>query len=87
MPNQAPRIISVVALVFLTLVGCNKSSDDQHAQKVADRVIFLHEGKKVFDGPPAEMKSSEIDIVREFMHLDSFELLESIPRPEERPGA
>ena len=44
MPNEAPRIISGVALVFLTLVSCNKSSDDQHAQKVADRVKteFLH---------------------------------------------
>src|SRR5512146_2615059 len=71
----------------LKLTSIVVTHDMALAQKVADRVIFLHEGKKVFDGPPAEMKNSEIDIVREFMHLDSFELLESIPRPEERPGA
>jgi hypothetical protein len=41
----------------------------------------LHEGKKVYDGPPAEMKDSEIDIVREFMHLDSMELMETIRKP------
>jgi phospholipid/cholesterol/gamma-HCH transport system ATP-binding protein len=48
------------------------------AQKVADRVLFLHEGKKVYDGPPGEMKDSEIEIVRDFMHLDSMELLDEI---------
>jgi phospholipid/cholesterol/gamma-HCH transport system ATP-binding protein len=71
----------------LKLTSVVVTHDMALAQKVADRVIFLYEGKKVFDGPPAEMKHSEIDIVREFMHLDSFELLESIPRPEERPEA
>ncbi len=70
----------------LKLTSIVVTHDMALAQKVADRVIFLHEGKKVFDGPPAEMKNSDVDIVREFMHLDSFEMLESIPQPEERPG-
>lgn len=67
----------------LKLTSVVVTHDMALAQKVADRVIFLHEGKKVFDGPPQEMKDSEIDIVREFMHLDSFELIETIPPPQE----
>src|SRR5512146_1594086 len=67
----------------LKLTSVVVTHDMRLAEKLADRIVFLHEGKKVFDGPPQEMKDSEIDIVREFMHLDSFELLESIPRPQE----
>src|SRR5512142_3343861 len=63
----------------LKLTSVVVTHDMALAQKVADRVIFLHEGKKVFDGPPQEMKDSEIDIVRAFMHLHSFEPIETIP--------
>ncbi|HWR15411.1 MAG TPA: ATP-binding cassette domain-containing protein [Terriglobales bacterium] len=44
---------------------------DMHlAQKVADRVVFLHEAKVVFFGKPTDMLNSDIEIVREFMLLD-----------------
>ncbi len=44
---------------------------DMHlAQKVADRVIFLHEAEVVFFGKPEDMLTSDIEIVREFMQLD-----------------
>ena len=66
----------------LKLTSIVVTHDMALAQKVADRVLFLHEGKKIFDGPPGEMKNSEIEIVREFMHLDSMELLEAIRKPE-----
>src|SRR5512138_45302 len=65
----------------LKLTSIVVTHDMALAQKVADRVLFLHEGKKIYDGPPGEMKNSEIDIVREFMHLDSTELLESLRTP------
>jgi len=66
----------------LKLTSIVVTHDMALAQKVADRVLFLHEGKKIYDGPPGEMKNSEIEIVREFMHLDSMELLEAIRKPE-----
>lgn len=66
----------------LKLTSIVVTHDMALAQKVADRVLFLHEGKKIYDGPPGEMKNSDMDIVREFMHLDSMELLEAIRNPE-----
>jgi phospholipid/cholesterol/gamma-HCH transport system ATP-binding protein len=71
----------------LKLTSVVVTHDMALAQKVADRVLFLHEGKKVYDGPPGEMKDSDVDIVREFMHLDSMELIEEIRKSEARPGA
>jgi len=65
----------------LKLTSIVVTHDMALAQKVADRVLFLHEGKKVYDGPPGEMKNSEIEIVRDFMHLDSMELLDTIRNP------
>jgi phospholipid/cholesterol/gamma-HCH transport system ATP-binding protein len=65
----------------LKLTSIVVTHDMALAQKVADRVLFLHEAKKVYDGPPAEMKNSEIEIVRDFMHLDSMELLDTIRNP------
>ncbi len=58
----------------LKLTSIVVTHDMALAQKVADRVVFLHEGKKVFDGPPREMAESHVEIVREFMQLDSLEL-------------
>jgi ABC-type transporter Mla maintaining outer membrane lipid asymmetry ATPase subunit MlaF len=44
------------------------------AKKVGDRVVFLHEGQVVFYGTPAEMEKSDVEIVREFLTLDSLDL-------------
>jgi ABC-type transporter Mla maintaining outer membrane lipid asymmetry ATPase subunit MlaF len=44
------------------------------AKKVGDRVVFLHEGQVVFYGTPAEMDNSDVEIVREFLQLDSLDL-------------
>jgi phospholipid/cholesterol/gamma-HCH transport system ATP-binding protein len=54
----------------LKLTSIVVTHDMRLAQKVADRVVFLHEAKVVFFGPPQEMVNSDIDIVREFMLLD-----------------
>jgi phospholipid/cholesterol/gamma-HCH transport system ATP-binding protein len=40
------------------------------AQKVADRVVFLHEADVIFFGKPEDMLTSDVEIVREFMLLD-----------------
>lgn len=70
----------------LKLTSVVVTHDMALAQKVADRVVFLHEGKKVFDGPPSEMRDSDIEIVRDFMHLDSMEVLENLEAPDARPS-
>src|SRR6266487_3390243 len=44
------------------------------ARKVGDRIVFLHEGQVVFFGTPAEMEQSQLEIVREFLALDSLDL-------------
>jgi phospholipid/cholesterol/gamma-HCH transport system ATP-binding protein len=38
--------------------------------RVADRVVFLSEGKVIFFGPPAELESSKDAFVQEFMEMD-----------------
>jgi phospholipid/cholesterol/gamma-HCH transport system ATP-binding protein len=54
----------------LKLTSIVVTHDMRLAQKVADRVVFLHEAEVVFFGPPQEMIKSDIEIVREFMILD-----------------
>jgi phospholipid/cholesterol/gamma-HCH transport system ATP-binding protein len=44
------------------------------AKKLADRVIFLHEGKAIFFGTYAEMERSNQPIVQEFLQLDELKL-------------
>jgi phospholipid/cholesterol/gamma-HCH transport system ATP-binding protein len=69
----------------LKLTSIVVTHDMALAQKVADRVVFLHEARKVFDGPPHQMADSKIDIVREFMQLDALSLDKFRESP--RPGA
>jgi phospholipid/cholesterol/gamma-HCH transport system ATP-binding protein len=54
----------------LKLTSIVVTHDMRLAQKVADRVVFLHEARVIFFGKPEDMLKSEIDIVREFMLLD-----------------
>ncbi len=42
------------------------------AEKVADRVALLHEGKFVFNGTIQELYSSDFPVVREFVEEDHF---------------
>jgi phospholipid/cholesterol/gamma-HCH transport system ATP-binding protein len=42
------------------------------AQKLADRIVFLHEAKVIFFGTPEQMRTSEEPIVREFLQLDDL---------------
>ena len=44
------------------------------AEKLADRVVFLHQAKVIFFGTVAEMKVSTEPIVQEFLKLDELDV-------------
>src|SRR5438270_8845396 len=48
--------------------------DMRLAEKLADRVLFLHEAQAVFFGTVEEMKVSREPIIRQFLELDLFTL-------------
>lgn len=43
-------------------------------RKVADRVVFLHEGHVIFDGPVADLEKSTDAHIHEFLAMDRVEL-------------
>jgi len=48
---------------------------DMHlASKVDDRILFLYEERVVFFGTPQQMVVSDVEIVRDFLSLDSLDL-------------
>jgi phospholipid/cholesterol/gamma-HCH transport system ATP-binding protein len=61
----------------LNLTSIVVTHDMRLAQKLADRVVFLYEGKAIFFGPYAEMEKSTQPIVQEFLELDELKLAES----------
>jgi phospholipid/cholesterol/gamma-HCH transport system ATP-binding protein len=58
----------------LKLTSLVVTHDMTLAKKIADRIVFLHEAEVVFFGTPDELERSEVDIVREFLALDSLDL-------------
>lgn len=56
----------------LRLTSIVVTHDMRFAQKLADRVVFLHEGKAVFFGTIEEMEKSEQPVVRDFLRLDEL---------------
>ncbi len=44
------------------------------AKKLADRVVFLYEGRAIFFGPYKEMEKSNEPIIHEFLELDEVKL-------------
>jgi len=58
----------------LKLTSIVVTHDMALANKIADRIVFLHEAEVVFFGTPAEMAKSELEIVREFLTLDTLDL-------------
>jgi phospholipid/cholesterol/gamma-HCH transport system ATP-binding protein len=60
--------------VQLHLTSIVVTHDMRLARKLADRIIFLHEGRVVFYGPTDEMASSPELIVREFLELDELKI-------------
>ncbi len=51
--------------------------DMRLARKLADRVVFLIEGRVAFFGPTREMKDSPEPVIQDFIELDEISLLHS----------
>jgi phospholipid/cholesterol/gamma-HCH transport system ATP-binding protein len=60
--------------IQLNLTSIVVTHDMRLAKKLADRVVFLHQGKAVFFGTSAEMEKSNAPIVQEFLELDELKL-------------
>jgi phospholipid/cholesterol/gamma-HCH transport system ATP-binding protein len=58
----------------LHLTSIVVTHDMRFAEKLADRVVFLHEGKALFFGTMEEMRRSEDPVLREFFELDELTL-------------
>lgn len=58
----------------LHLTSVVVTHDMRFAKKLADRVVFLHEGAARFFGTMEEMERSEDEVIREFLALDELVL-------------
>jgi phospholipid/cholesterol/gamma-HCH transport system ATP-binding protein len=58
----------------LNLTSIVVTHDMRFAQKLANRVLFLHEGKARFFGTMDEMKASSDEILQQFLDLDALVL-------------
>lgn len=58
----------------LHLTSVVVTHDMRFAQRLADRVLFLHQGKAHFFGTMEQMKASKDDILRQFLDLDAVVL-------------
>jgi phospholipid/cholesterol/gamma-HCH transport system ATP-binding protein len=56
----------------LKLTSVVVTHDMRLAKKLADRIVFLHEGRAVFQGTSAEMAQSQEPIVYQFLKLDEL---------------
>jgi len=56
----------------LKLTSIVVTHDMRFALKLADRIVFLHEGKAVFFGTREEMRRSDHPVVKEFLELDEL---------------
>jgi phospholipid/cholesterol/gamma-HCH transport system ATP-binding protein len=58
----------------LSLTSIVVTHDMRLAKKLADRVVFLYEGRAVFFGTSAKLEKSTEPIVQEFLELDELKL-------------
>jgi phospholipid/cholesterol/gamma-HCH transport system ATP-binding protein len=56
----------------LKLTSIVVTHDMRLAKKLADRVVFLHEAKRLFFGRTEEMERSQDPIIRQFLELDEL---------------
>jgi ABC-type transporter Mla maintaining outer membrane lipid asymmetry ATPase subunit MlaF len=69
-----PSALQAAFPLQLNLTSVVVTHDMRLAEKLADRVVFLHEGKAVFFGTYAEMEKSTEPIVQEFLELDELKI-------------
>src|SRR5271165_4998103 len=60
--------------IQLNLTSIVVTHDMRLAQKLADRIVFLHEAKAIFFGTYAEMEKSAEPIIQEFLELDELKI-------------
>jgi len=60
--------------IQLNLTSIVVTHDMRLAEKLAERVMFLHEGKAIFFGTYDDMKKSPAPIIQEFLELDELKL-------------
>src|SRR5438477_293397 len=65
----------------LKLTSIVVTHDMRLAQKLADRVVFLHEGKAIFFGRLSEWERSNHPVLQEFLKLDELRLPEEPSAP------
>lgn len=58
----------------LHLTSLVVTHDMRFAQRLADRVLFLHEGRARFFGTIDEMKASDDEVLRQFLEMDELVL-------------
>jgi phospholipid/cholesterol/gamma-HCH transport system ATP-binding protein len=58
----------------LLLTSVVVTHDMRFAERLADHVVFLHQGKVLFFGTMEEMKQSDDEILQQFLELDSLVL-------------
>ena len=58
----------------LHLTSIVVTHDMRFAERLADRVLFLHQGRVEFFGTVQEMKASEDEVLRQFLSLDELVL-------------
>ncbi len=60
--------------IQLNLTSIVVTHDMRLAAKLAERVVFLHEGRAIFFGTYADMEKSAEPIIQEFLELDELKL-------------
>src|SRR5207248_6170581 len=63
----------------LKLTSIVVTHDMRLAQKLADRVMFLHEGKAIYFGPLSGWEQSDHPVLQEFLKLDELRLPDELP--------
>ena len=58
----------------LSLTSVVVTHDMRFAERLADRVLFLHQGRAEFFGTVAEMKNTQDEVLREFLSFDALVL-------------
>jgi phospholipid/cholesterol/gamma-HCH transport system ATP-binding protein len=56
----------------LKLTSVVVTHDMRLAKKLADRIVFLHEGRAIFFGTVGEMEKAQDEVVRQFLELDAL---------------
>ena len=60
--------------IQLNLTSIVVTHDMRLAKKLAERIVFLHEGKAIFFGTYAAMEKCGEPIIQEFLELDELKL-------------